>query len=51
MLEIETALFIVFLVVVFGVMIGIGWYGTTGGAAPTDPTGGRPGGGPPGHVD
>jgi hypothetical protein len=31
MLEIETALFIAFLVVVFGVMIGIGWYGTTGG--------------------
>jgi hypothetical protein len=31
MVEIETALFIAFLVVVFAVMIGIGWYGTTGG--------------------
>jgi hypothetical protein len=31
MLEIQTALFIAFLVVVFAVMIGIGWYGTTGG--------------------
>ena len=31
MLEIETALFIAFLVVAFAVIIGIGWYGTTGG--------------------
>jgi hypothetical protein len=31
MLEVETALFIVFLVVVFGALIAIGWYGTTGG--------------------
>ena len=31
MLEVETALFIVFLVVVFAVIIGIPWYGTTGG--------------------
>jgi len=31
MLEVETAAFIVFLVVVFAVMIAIPWYGTIGG--------------------
>jgi hypothetical protein len=31
MLEVDTALFIVFLVVMFGSLIVIGWYGTTGG--------------------
>lgn len=31
MLEVETAAYIVFLVIVFGVIIAIPWYGTTGG--------------------
>jgi hypothetical protein len=31
MLEVETGLYIAFLVVVFAVLLGIGWYGTTGG--------------------
>jgi hypothetical protein len=31
MIEIETALFMALLVVAFAVIIGIGWYGTTGG--------------------
>lgn len=28
---VETALFIAFLVIVFGIVVGIPWYGTTGG--------------------
>ena len=31
MIAVETGLFIAFLVIVFAIMVGVTWYGTTGG--------------------